>query len=138
MLDNYNSKIPEKVYEVEREDAPGPGDADFVAENMLEDEYYIHTTSQNNYTFQLMGPSRSSSWKWIVSEYNENLNLYESVTLKDTKLDTQYFSCVIPNYGLESGHSYWVTLEVTSKNGTPYRDTTVLHVLPILGPGPGT
>lgn len=137
MIENYNSKIPAVDNSVLAEDSPGPGEPGFDESEMLAD-FYTFDPDGTVETFQLQAPKKCRSIKWKVEEYDSTRREYFPVEvdfLAGSSDESVYFAVPIPKHGLEPGHSYWITLIVTSKEDVSYKDKTVLHVHPVVGPG---
>lgn len=130
MLDDYNSNFT-VTHAVDDGSAPVPGDPDFVAEDMLFTEYYIASDD----TLNLCAPLKCNSYRWVVTDPDENVPEGSSPTeidvvmFEDRDKVSREFITYIPNSGLVAGKTYKLTLTVVgTADRKTYTDTAGLVV----------
>lgn len=121
MLNEYNSYYnPAKDERV----PPKPGDADFIASEMLFPSYYIC----NDGSVNLVAPE-SSSYKWVLKDKMDNditqtLKFYKNCGAQERDFRF-YLPLAYPT--IENG-TYRITLEVTDAAGNIYTDSATLVI----------
>lgn len=129
MLDDYNSNF--SVTHAQEEDRPpSPGEADFVAANMLYAEYYIASDD----TLNLSAPIKCNSYTWVVTNPEEIVPEGGTATpipvemFAGTNQNSREFITYIPDSGLEVGKTYRLTLTVVGSDGKTYTDSAGLVI----------
>ncbi|MBQ8012814.1 MAG: hypothetical protein IJ257_00240 [Treponema sp.] len=134
MLEGYNggfntgyvtvSDKDESEYELE------PDDSGYDQTRLLFDEYYVYDIG----TLNLFGPSSCRNFNWTLTDPAAEDTLAPiTVTYYDGSTSeykrTRAYMVYMPDSGLESEHTYKLTLTVTGKNGGVYTDSCLIYVV---------
>ena len=134
MLGDYNggfntgyvtiSDKDESEYELE------PDDSGYDSTRLLFDEYYVYDIG----TLNLFGPSSCRNFLWTLTDPDaEDPSSPVSVTYYDGSTSeykrTKEYTVYMPTSGIESEHTYKLTLMVTGKNGGVYSDSCLIYVV---------
>ncbi|MBQ9280894.1 MAG: hypothetical protein IJ207_01670, partial [Treponema sp.] len=134
MLDDYNdgfnlgyttvSDKDESDYDLE------PDDSGYDQTRLLFDEYYVYDIG----TLELFGPKSCRNFKWTLTDPAGEDTLepitvtYYDGSTSDIKRTRDYM-VYMPESGLETGHTYKLTLTVTGKKGGIYTDSCLIYVV---------
>ena len=127
MLDNYNGGFNKGYVTLgNRDDSDEvlePGDQGFDQKTLLASEYTVFDIA----TLNLNAPESCKSFSWIITdpsaEYPKlpvEIKFYDGTKASERK--TRDFVVYMPESGLEIGHTYYLTLTVTGKDGRVYSD----------------
>ena len=136
MLDDYNkggfntgyvtiSDKDESEYELE------PDDSGYDQTKLLYPTYTVFDIG----TLNLAAPASCQSFKWVVTDLDSDdteepiaVTYYNEDYPKDSQT-TKDFVVHIPDSGLESPHTYVLTLTVVGKKGGVYKDAAQLFIV---------
>ena len=133
MIDNYNDLFAKPTAEETKDDRiPGPGDDDFVEEEML-GLYYALDYREKLY---LAGPPRASTYVWAIEPILTNADDdYIGRDVEYTKYEianSRYYTMTFASCSIfERGKSYKLSLTVTDNLGKTYSDEAVLTITAI-------
>ena len=134
MLDDYNggfnagyltvSNKDESEYELE------PDDSGYDSTRLLFEEYYVYDIG----TLNLFGPASCRNFLWTLTDpASEDPSAPVTVTYYDGSTSeykrTREYTVYMPESGIESEHTYKLTLRVTGKNGGVYSDSCLIYVV---------
>ena len=135
MLDDYNSGFNPGYVTLgsekeEEEVILEPGDQGFNQKDLLSSEYTVFDVG----TLNLAAPSSCKSFAWVVTDPDaEDVTAPLEVTFYDGKKatvrKTQDYIVYMKKSGLEVGHTYYLTLTVTGKDGRVYSDLAQLFIV---------
>lgn len=130
MLDDYNSNFT-VTHAVDDGKSPIPGDVDFVASEMLFEEYYVASDD----TLNLSAPFKCDSYTWVVTDPEEKVPAggtpteINVVMFEGRDKVSREFVTYIPESGLEVGKTYRITLTVVgTADRKTYTDTAGLVI----------
>ncbi|MBR4373321.1 MAG: hypothetical protein IKO57_10100 [Treponema sp.] len=134
MVDQYNEGFTTAyttVSKSEEEEVLEPGDEGFVPSKMLLEEYFVWEDS----TLTLSAPNGCASILWKLTDPDDNDSVvefypfgYEDGVSKYNAWREKLFQIYIPDSGLESNKVYEVTLTVTDKRGSEYKDVAAIVI----------
>lgn len=127
MLDDYNGGFKKGYVTINDKDESEknlePGDQGFDQKTLLYPEYTVFDIA----TLNLNAPKSCKSFSWILTDPKaENVTkpikvkFYDGTVTSERK--TRDFIVYMPESGLEIGHTYYLTLTVTGKDGRVYSD----------------
>jgi hypothetical protein len=134
MVDQYNEGFTTAYTTVsnqEEEEVLEPGDEGFVPSKMLMEEYFVWEDS----TLTLSAPSGCVTVNWVITDPDDEDSVvefypfgYENGVSKYKVWRGALLQIYIPDSGLESNKVYEVTLTVTDKEGSEYKDVAAIVV----------
>lgn len=133
MIDNYNDLFAKPTSDPQQDSRiPGPGDDDFVEEEML-GLYYALDYREKLY---LAGPPRASTYVWTIEPILTNADDdYIGRDVEYTKYEianSRYYTMTFASCSIfERGKSYKLSLTVTDNLGKTYSDEAVLTITAI-------
>lgn len=132
MIDNYNELFVTPYTPPQEARIPGPGDEDFVEEEML-GLYYALDFREKLY---LAGPPRASTYVWTIEPIlTEGEAGYIGRDVDYTKYEianSRYYTMTFASCSIfERGRSYKLSLTVTDSSGKSYSDEAVLTITAI-------
>jgi len=124
MISDYNQNFETPTSSKSDESSLLPGDMNFDQNQMLKNEYYIYEDA----SFVVSGPASCSSYEWIIIDVSDtNQTPIAVVTRPGSSLTSKNFAIYVPESGLETGHTYKLTLTVMS-GGKAYKDSCGLII----------
>ncbi len=134
MVDQYNEGFTTAYTTVsnqEEDEVLEPGDEGFVPSKMLLEEYFVWEDS----TLTLSAPSGCVTVNWVITDPDDEYSIvefypfgYENGVSKYKVWRGALLQIYIPDSGLESNKVYEVTLTVTDKEGSEYKDVAAIVV----------
>ncbi|MBR1715922.1 MAG: hypothetical protein IJ717_13420 [Treponema sp.] len=134
MVDQYNEGFTTAYTTVsnqEEDEVLEPGDEGFVPSKMLLEEYFVWEDS----TLTLSAPSGCVTVNWVITDPDDEDSIvefypfgYENGVSKYKVWRGALLQIYIPDSGLESNKVYEVTLTVTDKEGSEYKDVAAIVV----------
>ncbi len=134
MVDQYNEGFTTAYTTVsnqEEDEVLEPGDEGFVPSKMLLEEYFVWEDS----TLTLSAPSGCVTVNWVITDPDDEDSVvefypfgYENGVSKYKVWRGALLQIYIPDSGLESNKVYEVTLTVTDKEGSEYKDVAAIVV----------
>lgn len=134
MLDNYNGGFNKGYVTVSDKDESAydlePDDSGYDSTRLLFDEYYVYDIG----TLNLFGPASCKNFKWVLTDpAGEDPSVPLTVTYYDGSTAdvkrTREYTVYMPTSGIESEHTYKLTLNVTGKKGGVYSDSCLIYVV---------
>lgn len=127
MLDGYNGGFNVGYVTVskndESEEILEPGDEGFSQKTLLFDSYTVYDIG----TLNIAAPSSCRSFSWILTDPSirkgdntVKVTFFDGISTTERK--TKEYVVYMPNSGLETGHTYYLTLSVIGKDGKTYTD----------------
>jgi len=134
MLDDYNGGFNKGYVTVSDKDDSDyelePDDPGYDQTKLLFDDYTVFDIG----TLNLAAPQSCLNYKWVVTDPSaENTMEAVPVTFYDGNTSsycaTKDFVVYIPESGLETEHTYKLTLAVTGKKGGIYTDSCLFYIV---------
>ena len=134
MLENYNGGFKKGYVTVgdndESEYTLEPDDSGYDQNRLLFEEYTVYDIG----TLNLAAPQSCTNFNWFITDPDGDDSLEQlTVTYYDGTTSavksTREYVVYMPDSGLESEHTYKLTLTVTGKNGGVYTDSALLYIV---------
>lgn len=127
MLDDYNGGFNKGYVTLsnknEEDTVLEPGDQGFDQKKLLFPEYTVFDIA----TLNLNAPESCKTYSWILTDPTAkdstapvSVRFYDGTVTSERK--TRDYVIYMPKSGLEIGHTYYLTLTVTGKDGRVYSD----------------
>ena len=134
MLEGYNGGFNQGYVTLSNEDESPyslePDDSGYDQTRLLYDDYTVFDIG----TLNLIAPASCKSFKWTLTDPDAEDSMEPiSVTYYDGSTSfyraTQDFIVYVPDSGLETGHTYKLTLVVRGKSDGVYTDSCLIYIV---------